>query len=420
MHFQSNIVESSKVSPLFTRVKIRVAYDGENRNGSFISKETFEKAASYTQYCPIVGEWSDKDQDFQGHGGKIEIKDSEVRFIRTTVPYGCIGSEPPTWETIVDDNGNEKEYFTLIGYIWTSRYPELNSIIEDGFRFHSMEVDINSGEFQSINGKKLFVIEDMFFSAFCILGLSTEPCFENSTISTYTLDAQRFKNEFKQLLAELKYTLQHDLKTGLEGGNDVEENKEIVQEEFEVKDEQPSEEVFEQEDKSADEEEMPMHDEHHEEMAAEEQPEKEPEGDEQGEDTDNDGDGKDEKYELLESELSQLKESFSLLETELKELREYKAQKLHEEKEIAINAVFESVSTELTEDELAPFKEKAFEMEVDALKKELYALIGQKAFEAKSQFSAKPNKSMSIALDIVPETTIANSYDAIIKKYNQK
>jgi hypothetical protein len=420
LHFQSNIVESEKINPLFTRVKIHVAYENENRNNSFISHETFNNAASSAQFCPIVGEFSEPLDDFLGHGGKIDIRDDSVKFVRTTMPYGCIGNESPTWETVVDNDGTEKEYFTLIGYVWSGRYPELETLINKP-KNQSMEIEIINGDFENIDGKKLYVIKDMVFSGFCILGDDVEPCFENSTISTYSLDKNQFKSEFNQLLAELKFTMQSELnKSGLKGGNKVEENKkELVQEEFEVKEESPSEEVFEQNPP----EEMPMHDDmmggdEKEEMAAKEQPE--PDGDEEGKDTDNDGDGKDEKYELLESEITSLKESYSLLESEVLELREFKAEKIRAEKEVQINAVFESVSSKLTEDELTPFKEKAFEMEVEDLKKELFALIGQKEFEKELNFNLNAKKPMGIALDNVPEdTTIANSYDAIIKKYNK-
>ena len=421
LHFQSTIVESEKINPLFTRVKIHVAYENENRNNSFISRETFNNAASSAKFCPIVGEFSEPLDDFLGHGGKVEIRDDSVKFVRTTIPYGCIGTETPTWETVVGDDGTEKEYFTLIGYVWSGRYPELETLV-DKPKNQSMEIEVIDGDFENIDGKKLYVIQDMVFSGFCILGDNVEPCFENSTISTYSLDKDHFKQEFNQMIAELKYTIQKELiESGLKGGNKVEEVKEeLVQEEFEVKEESPSEEVFEQETT----EEMPMHDDmmggdEKEEMM--EVKETEPDGDEEGQDTDNDGDGKDEKYELLESELNSLKESYSLLESEVLDLREFKSEKLRAEKEVQINAVFESVSSKLTEDELAPFKEKAFEMEVEDLKKELFALIGQKEFEKESNFNLNAKKPMGIALDNVPEdTTIANSYDAIIKKYNNK
>jgi hypothetical protein len=395
-----------------------VAYENENRNNSFISHETFNNAASSAKFCPIVGEFSEPLDDFLGHGGKVEIRDDSVKFVRTTMPYGCIGTESPTWETVVGDDGIEREYFTLIGYVWSGRYPELETLIEKP-KNQSMEIEIINGDFENIDGKKLYVIQDMVFSGFCILGDNVEPCFEDSTISTYSLDKNHFKKEFNQLLAELKYTMQKELiESGLKGGNKMEEIKEeLVQEEFEVQEETPKEEsefevtveIEEEDDES--EEEM---------MAA--KSDAEPDGDEDGEDTDNDGDGKDKKYELLKSELTSLKESYTLLESEVKELREFKSEKLHAEKEVQINSVFESVSSKLTEDDLAPFKEKAFEMEVEDLKKELFALIGQKAFEKESNFNLNPKNSMGIALDNVPEedAIIANSYDAIIKKYNKK
>lgn len=420
MRFESSIVESKPVSSMFNRVKIHVAYEGLNRNNSFISRETFEKAAETAKFCPIVGEWSDKDQDFKGHGGKVVIEDGEVSFIDTTRPFGCISNEDPTWELVTDTAGNKKEYFTVYGYLWVGRYPELKSIVEQRFKNQSMEVLINDGEFQKINGKDVYVIKDMTFSGFCILGNSVEPCFENSTISTYST----YKNDFNIMLAELKYTLQREMalqskiKNNVQGGHEMAKKKIFQQETVETKEEMKKKELEEgkekeKQDAKAETKEEPKQ----EEMAAQE-PETEPDGDEKGKDTDNDGDGK---YELLEKEFNELKEKYSLLESEVKELRQFKLEKLKAEKEAQINKVFSSVSDELTESDLAPFKEKAFEMEIDDLKKELYALIGQKAFEAKKKEKKPSTIKMSIQEDTpTDDVTIQQSYDAIIKKYVRK
>jgi hypothetical protein len=253
LHFQSTIVETEKINPLFTKVKIHVAYDGENRNGSFISRETFDKAADTAKFCPIIGEWSESIEDFQGHGGKLEIKDNSIEFVQTTMPYGCISNEEPTWETVEDENGNSRDYFTLQGYIWSSRYPELESIIENQ-KSHSMEIEIIDGNYQTIDGQKLYAIKDMVFSGFCILGDEVEPCFENSTISTYSLDKDKFKQDFKQMMNELKFSLEQteNLESVQEGGKKMEElqllldkysltledltSKEINHEEFSLED----------------------------------------------------------------------------------------------------------------------------------------------------------------------------------------
>jgi hypothetical protein len=230
LHFQSTIVESEKINPLFTKVKIHVAYDGENRNGSFISRETFDNAADSAKFCPIIGEWSEPLEDFQGHGGKLEIKDNSIEFVQTTMPYGCISNEEPTWETVEDENGELRDYFTLTGYIWSSRYPELESII-DNQKSHSMEIEILNGNYQTVDGKKLYSIDEMVFSGFCILGDDVEPCFENSTISTYSLDKNKFKQEFKQMMNELKFSLEHvenKNNSVQEGGKKMEELQKLL------------------------------------------------------------------------------------------------------------------------------------------------------------------------------------------------
>jgi hypothetical protein len=232
LHFQSTIVESEKVNPLFTKVKIHVAYDGENRNGSYISRETFNKAANSAKFCPIIGEWSESLEDFRGHGGKIEVTDDSIKFVQTTMPYGCIGDEEPTWESVEDENGDVREYFTLTGYVWQSRYPELESLIANA-KSHSMEVEIVNGKYSTIGGKKLYAIEDMVFSGFCILGDDVEPCFENSTISAFSLNKEQFKEEFKQMMAELKFSLHKgDFKINQQpqkGGKNMEELQKLLE-----------------------------------------------------------------------------------------------------------------------------------------------------------------------------------------------
>jgi DNA repair exonuclease SbcCD ATPase subunit len=231
LHFQSTIVETEKVNPLFSRVKIHVAYDGENRNGSFISRETFNNASSSAAFCPIIGEWSETVDDFRGHGGKIEITDDSIKYVQTTIPYGCIGNEEPTWETVEDENGESKEYFTLTGYVWSSRYPELESLITNS-KSQSMEVEIINGKYQTVSGKKLYAIDEMVFSGFCILGDDVEPCFENSTISTYSLNKDQYKEEFKQMMAELKFSLRNYNKVNKDlqkGGKEMEELQKLLE-----------------------------------------------------------------------------------------------------------------------------------------------------------------------------------------------
>lgn len=478
IYFQSTIVESEEFNKLFTRVKIHVAYEGLNRNNSYISRETFEKAANSAKFCPIVGEFSETLDDFMGHGGKIEITDSSIKYVQTTMPYGCIGVEEPTWELVEEDDGIKREYFTLTGYLWNSRYPELNTLIDEGKKSHSMEVQIESGDYKTINGNKVFAIDDMIFSGFCILGNTVEPCFQGSDVSTYSLDKPKFKNEFSQMMAELKYALQTEITHSTkEGGNKMSEENKTA--EFVLTSEQLKNELRRELAKSVTEDDwgykcqdyyfvdyLPDQNlviardwddmsfvgfnysltgdavvvdfETEKRFKIEYVPMEVPEeGMEFNLFTKEQMDYKlqvkekeieskvtaefEVKVTEKETALTELQSQFEVVKTEKEELETFKLDKLKAEKEEKINAVFESVSDDLTEDELAPFKEKAFEMEVEDLKKELFALIGQKEIEAKSKFNLNNKKPMGIALDTVPEeTVIANSYDSIIKKYNNK
>lgn len=399
-----------KINPLFSRCDVAILATDLNRNNSFISKQTVENAIFSLYNIPIVAEYIEERDNFGGHGGKIEIKDDEIRYVQTTSPIGLVPESANVyWDKFPNENGEQDDYLIAEGcFLWTGRYEQANKLIGKKFG-QSMEITVNDSDWTTYEGKKVMNIKDFTFSALCVLGISTEddpnghvePCFKSASITAYSLDKDSFKNEFKQMMAELKYSLKSNFE---KGGTGMEKNKEKLEEkEFEVTE-------------TEDEKTEKVEDNEKEEMAKSE-PDKEPDGDENGEDKDDDGDGK--KYELLESEFTKLKEQYSLLESEVTELRQFKQDKLHKEKEAKINEVFASVATELNEDELTPFKEKAFEIEVEDLKKELFALIGKKAFEAKPKESEHKNFSMSILGDEVKDTAISNSYDSIIKKYNK-
>lgn len=193
-----------KVNPLFSKVKIKIAYSGANRNNSYISKETFEKAIPTIYNCPIIGEFVESIEDFGSHGGKLEISDKGIKYVHTTRPYGVINDNSEiTWEDVLEEDGTINTYLCATGYLWTGRYDELESIINTS-KSQSMEIEVNSGELKNIDGKQLFAIDDFIFSAFCILGDSTEPCFESSDIVSYSLNKEEFKKEFSIMLGELK------------------------------------------------------------------------------------------------------------------------------------------------------------------------------------------------------------------------
>lgn len=243
--FESRFDKPVKFNSQFHMVKIYIAYAGKNRNGSIISKETFEKLIPSLYGVPVVGEWKEEKEDFGSHGGKIEISEDGIQFIDTTKPYGFIDSSATVqWENVTEEDGTEREYLTTTAFLWTSRYPEVLKVLENKNN-QSMELNIFDGK-MSEEYPEYFEILDGEFSALCILGEDVEGCFESAKVSQFNLDKDAFKSEFTQMVAELKKSLNFTN----EGGDNLEDKKfeeelvETTEQEFE-KDEIVEETVVE-------------------------------------------------------------------------------------------------------------------------------------------------------------------------------
>ncbi len=212
-----------KFNSQFSKCNVAVAYHGDNRNFSSISKEVFEKMIPSLYGIPVVGEW--KEIDYGSHGGKIEISDEGVNYIETTKPYGFIDSQAKVWwENVTEEDGTVNEYLFTECFLWTGRYPEAEKVL-DGNSNQSMEIQVKSGESRDDG---YFDITDAEFSALCILGESVEPAFESSGFKQFNLDKETFKAEFNLMVKELK-------QSAFEGGENVTKNpiEEIKDEVFE-------------------------------------------------------------------------------------------------------------------------------------------------------------------------------------------
>ena len=211
---QIQLVPSSmkQLNKQFALVDILLCYHGENRNRTSMSKEVIEAALPSLYGIPIVGEYiylDDGSKDFGSHGGKIILSDKGIKFEDTTKPYGFITKDAvdnAKWVTITEKDGfTQHEYLELKSCIvWEKRYEEVSSLLDKNYG-QSMEISINAG-YEDKNG--YYVIEDMTFSAACILGSNpdgtdVEPCFESACIGRhYELDS--FKQEFSLMLDEYK------------------------------------------------------------------------------------------------------------------------------------------------------------------------------------------------------------------------
>ncbi len=214
---------------------LRVAYTGKNRNGSFISKETFEQCMPTIYNCPIVCRY-DRDSGTIG-SHDIEIvsnDDGGLKIVNATHPVGVIPESARLWwETIEDDSG-EHEYLCADALIW-KRQEAYSKIKEDGVTDESMEISVKDGEL--IDG--VYVIKRFEFTAFCLLG-SAPPCFESASLEVFSYD--EFKKELAEMMQEFKETLKQEqppVSTGVvnnlsysEGGENVLDEKNALMAEY--------------------------------------------------------------------------------------------------------------------------------------------------------------------------------------------
>lgn len=205
------------ISPQMSACTIKVLYLGENRNGSFISKDVALQMAKTLRGCPIVGYWREEEKDFSGHGEVMTIDDDGIHFSCQTVPYGFVSPVADIWfqkfiDTDAFGNDVEREYLVTQGFLWTEQYPEAN-IALDGHG-QSMELDSKtidgSWATNSKTGMDFFIINDATFTKLCILGDDVEPCFEGASIQEITTNfsqEQNFTFTLRAMLKELNETL---------------------------------------------------------------------------------------------------------------------------------------------------------------------------------------------------------------------
>lgn len=184
-------MNDSDFSPLVSKCTIKLVYVGQNRNGSYMSKDTLIKMAPTVRACPIVGCYRDEIEDFGDHGHVVTIEDGEIKFACKTRPYGFVAPDARVWFQNfidVDEFGNEieHEYMMTTGYLWTGQFPESQQVIDEG-KGQSVELDEETldGHWanDSKSGMDFFIINDAIFSKLCILGDDVEPCFEGASVT---------------------------------------------------------------------------------------------------------------------------------------------------------------------------------------------------------------------------------------------
>lgn len=223
-NFSFEIINVAPVNPYISECQIKVFYTGKNRNGSYISKPVGEKIAQTLPRSPIVAYYNEEIGDFEDHGQELIINRNGIKMITKTVPYGAVSEDGPiVWQEFADADGVIREYLVCNGYLWTGRYPQLQSVLEHN-KGQSMEFFPDSilGDWAKFDNEEeeFFIFNEANISALCILGDDVEPCFEGASIGApkvlYSLNKNdEFENEFAAFMLELDKVLEKNP----EGGN---------------------------------------------------------------------------------------------------------------------------------------------------------------------------------------------------------
>lgn len=211
MTYSSSLSPLCEINSSFDTGVLRIAYTGENRNGSYISKDVFEKCIQTMYNCPVVCNYDRELDDLGGHDLEIiRDGDGKLKIVNCTIPVGVVPeSSKYFWETVEEDDGSTNEYLCAEVLIW-KRQEAYEKIKSNGIVAQSMEITIKDGE--SVDG--VFNIYDFEFTAFCLLGEDKDPCFESASLSVFSYD------EFKQSMAEMMNELKESFSLAIPSNED--------------------------------------------------------------------------------------------------------------------------------------------------------------------------------------------------------
>lgn len=200
-----NFEITESLSPLFSKARVTVMYHGENPNRSSFSKWDVERAVPTLKNIPIVGYFSEEDENFGGHERSLVVEDDKIVVKTKTVPIGVVPESAVfSWENIVDKDGIRREYLVIDNALIWNRDEKLVSALSTDDFGQSMEITVN--EYYTLDG--IDYITDFYFTALCVLGIAkngagyVRPAFDDAKVQTYSKDdslTESMQNMFKDL-----------------------------------------------------------------------------------------------------------------------------------------------------------------------------------------------------------------------------
>lgn len=387
----------------FSLFKCWVAGIGKNRNYSYISKNSMDKALPTLSYSPVVGHL------IQGEDGKYRLGSHDAvfdldkwEFVPLTTPVGVVMADSFDYE-VVEEYGKEVEYVTANLILWTGRYPELFDCqySDEIFCAESMEIDVS--QFRPWDEDSNYTeLLDFKFSALCLLGksddkeLNNEPCFISSRLEPINFNADEFAIQLNELKEEIH-------KCFAKEGETMEDNKDAVLGfEGDVTTSNETEESMETE------------------TAAE--AEIVAEADMTAETIETETVDYEAMYNEAQNTIAALTEQIAELTATVDSLTPYKLASEKAEREKAEGEVFAKYDGRIGDmDEYKALKEKSGEYSIDELDKECLILVGKFAMRTPVETKTEEaNSTIQFALDNENETKPRSRYGDVYETYKTR
>lgn len=212
-------IDHSYDSERFIKLKVRVCHDGENLNGSHISKEALQDALPSIYNIPLLANVvvdDDGNIDFGGHDRKI-VKDamdeSQYRLQYVEAPVGVFPADCAD-ACVLEEGG--KHYVYATAYLWRgyANYAE-DIILSRQQSDVSMEVIVNASEYDTEDS--LLHINKFTFTGVTLLGADRRPAMQgaNATVQFSVEDKEKL---LTKLLCALE---QEGLSKRKDGGTEL-------------------------------------------------------------------------------------------------------------------------------------------------------------------------------------------------------
>lgn len=189
----------------FTKLKCWLMHTGENYNKSEFSREVIENAIPTLEYIPVVGFLEDNElgeKDFSDHRYIITKDYNGVRRKYMGSAYGVVLSSEDNnahFETKMCDDGIEREFIVADAIMWNFLEDSSFVMNRDLIKDHSIELDENSIEGYEDEETGIFHFTKFSFRAACVLGGSSQPAMEGSTVEVQFTMSDFVKNIHSEL-----------------------------------------------------------------------------------------------------------------------------------------------------------------------------------------------------------------------------